>query len=274
MVTIPTIPIGPGWTKPGDHSVKPKSASHEQLALFLPRIHTILPNGKDSKDLLDIGIADDGNTYFLKNDRENKSVMASEWIATKIAAHIGISVPECCPVQTPDEQIVFGSRLIAGVSDETETQAYLTTPTLNELGGESFPGSFLSMVLVLDLFLNNGDRHFNNYVSVADGGSRRLYAIDFGRSLFWDWPLNKFPLNTDNTEKVRRQLFGLHRFDLEAAKSVASAISNISVSFIRQTIAEMPESWLTRELTEQFLTFWDGNAKRQRINEIKIKLTI
>jgi hypothetical protein len=241
--------------------------------MFPRRIHTVIPQNGNSKDLLLQGIADDDQTYFLKHDANGKPEMASEWIGTKISERIGVAVAECIPIQSPDGQIVFGSRKVAGVADAVETAAFMTTPTVDELGqGEGFPGSYLSMVHALDLFLKNVDRHYGNFVSVRDGSSRRLYAIDFGRSLFWDWPLQGFPVGNDQTVVVGRRLRRLHRFDKNAAQSVVELIRNVPGSVVEQMITEMPDGWLPQRLADEFMTFWNGEGRQRRLDALSLEL--
>jgi hypothetical protein len=247
--------------------------SEEQLRMFPRRIHTIIPPDGNSKDLLLKGIADDEQIYFLKHDAHGKPEMANEWLGTKISERIGIAVAECSPVQTPDGRIVFGSRKVAGVADAIETAAFMTSATVDETGqGEGFPGSYLSMVYALDLFLKNVDRHYGNFVSVSDGSQRRLYAIDFGRSLFWDWPMIGFPTGNDQTVVVGRRLRRLHRFDKNAAQSTVELIRNVPGNVVEKMISEMPDGWLPARLADEFLTFWNGNGRQSRLDAINSEL--
>lgn len=270
---MPSNLIDSGWAKPRMWASDTARPTTDQLGMFPRRIHTVLPHSGNSKDLLLQGIADDDQIYFLKHDANGKPEMASEWIGTKISERIGVAVAECSPIQSPDGRIVFGSRKVAGVADAIETASFMTTPTVDELGqGEGFPGSYLSMVHALDMFLKNVDRHYGNFVSVRDGSSRRLYAIDFGRSLFWDWPLNGFPVGNDQTVVVGRRLRRLHKFDKNAAQSVVELIRNVPGSVVEQMISEMPDGWLSPRLADEFMTFWNGDGRQLRLNALSSEL--
>jgi hypothetical protein len=273
IVVVPSNLLDSGWARPNmgvTNMVRPTEA---QLGMFPRRIDIVMPHSGKSKDLLLQGIADDGQVYFLKHDANGKPEMASEWLGTKISERIGIAVAECTPIQTPDGHLVFGSRKVSGAAEAIDTAEFMTTPSVDEFGqGEGFPGSYFSMIHALDLFLKNVDRHYGNFVSVREGGSRRLFAIDFGRSLFWDWPLNGFPVGNDQTVIVGRRLRRLHRFDRDAAQSVVELIRNLPGSAIEKMISDMPEGWLSPRLAEEFLTFWNGEGRQVRLNALSYEL--
>jgi hypothetical protein len=270
---MPTGGLNRGWTGTAVVADLPTIATDEQRLLFPKRVHTILPTDNASKDLLMKGVADDGMVYFLKGDVGGKPVMASEWLATRIAQRLGLAVADCTAIQTPDGQIVFGSQQVSTVSDEVETAKFVTTMTVDENGkGESFPGSYFSMILAFDYFVNNVDRHLGNFLSKLDGSVRRLYAIDFGRSLFWNWPLDGFPTSQAQTVIVGQRLRKWHRFDENAAMQVIEGIKNLEGSAIELMIGDMPEGWLTEKLAEEFLSFWNGAGRQLRLDRIVAEL--
>ena len=200
-------------------------------------------------------------------------MMASEWLATRIADRIGIAVAPCCAIQTLDQRLVFGSQAVATLADRVETARYLTTPTIDELGkGESFPGSFISMVMAFDLFVNNGDRHLAQFVSTPSATGRHLYAIDFGRSLFWDWPLIGLPTGESQTIVVGRQLRRLHRFDLNAAQSIIEGIRSLPGNVVEQMTSDMPQDWLPQRLVDEFLSFWRRGGRDRRCTQVAAEL--
>ena len=57
--------------------------------------------------------------YIVKGDKGGPNVRASEWIGTHIAEAIHIPCPTAKIIQMSDGQLMFGSREIAGISDQT-----------------------------------------------------------------------------------------------------------------------------------------------------------
>jgi hypothetical protein len=75
-------------------------------------------------------VAADTHHYIVKGDKGGPNVRASEWIGTHIAEAIHIPCPTAKIIQMSDGQPMFGSREIAGISDQTVTAAILTSSPL------------------------------------------------------------------------------------------------------------------------------------------------
>jgi hypothetical protein len=214
--------------------------------------------------------ADDHHMYYIKGDAHGRPVRASEWICTHISEAVGIGAPTPSAIEKNDGAVVFGSRRISGVADSAITVSYLSTPTALNVG---IPVSgltpILSSIYALDMFINNDDRHLGNYLTVDDKGTRRLYAFDFSRALFWQWPWNGFPQQGANTRRWGRMLQGLHGFDQNSAFGTLDRLSDLAPNTIEGFINAMPSDWLSAAIRAEFIDWWTSSAKKVRIAELR-----
>ncbi|MFT8863259.1 MAG: HipA family kinase [Acetobacter fabarum] len=233
-------------------------------------------SGNETADSLGEVEADDHQRYYIKGDAHGRLVRASEWLSTFIAEEVHIGAPAALPIQLSDGSIVFGSRRIACVSDKMITVNFLITPT-NAYTDGSNSGliSILSSIYALDLFLNNDDRHFGNYLSIDDGGIRRLYVFDFSRALFWNWPWHGFPAAQKHTKTGQCGVFlrQAHGFDIVAAGNTIDRLEQIDSSMISSWINRMPEDWLPVSTKLSFLDWWASDQKPRRLEALRGGLT-
>lgn len=245
-----------------------------QFQLFHRRALILFPPSTQTADSLGEVEADDGFRYYVKTDSHGRAVRASEWISTHLAEAVGITAPGAVTVQLPNGDVVFGSRRIAGVASQVQTQAFLSTPSAGNLQmGIPGVGSLLSKIYALDLFLFNDDRHVNNYLSVNDNGVQRLYTFDFSRALFWHWPWSGYPPATCNTRSCGSILWRLHGFDLVAANSVLDALGAYSPTALQGLINQMPPHWLPDPLQTELINAWTTGGRQSRIDDIRKGLT-
>ena len=239
-----------------------------QLGLFPRRTLTEFRPTRSTADCVAEAEVDDGLFYYLKIDKPRKAVRASEWLSTQLAEDVNIAAPPKALVQMFDGTVVFGSRRIANVASEVTTTRYLLQSTLKE-GEVSGLARILSSIYVFDLFMNNDDRHLGNYLTVEDGDVRRLYAFDYSRSAFWDWPWNGYPGPGSNTRNSARLLRRCHGFDMQAADGVLERLSHISTEKILSVLSEMPADWLDAAMRQSFLVMWDGQGRSDRLETIR-----
>lgn len=256
-------------------AVAPMAVLPRQMQMFTRKAITEFPQKENSADSLGEVEADDNHHYYIKGDAHGRSVRASEWISTHISEAVGIGAPTPSAIERIDGSIVFGSRRIAGVADKVTTAAYLTTPTATNVGVPvSGLQAILSSVYALDMFIHNDDRHFGNYLSVDDTGTRRLYAFDFSRALFWQWPWQGFPLNGTLEAGFRTRPCGtilrnLHGFDRNAAFQTLDRLSGLAPATIEGFINQMPTDWLPADVRAQFVGWWASNSRNARIEELR-----
>ncbi|SFO26104.1 hypothetical protein SAMN05216330_102448 [Bradyrhizobium sp. Ghvi] len=241
-----------------------------QLQFFHRRAVIQYPPADQSADSLGSVEADDGFRYYVKGDAHGRPVRASEWISTHIAEAVGVTSPGAVTMEMLSGEVVFGSRRVPGVASRIETQAFLTSPSIGNIG-QTLPGlgSLLSKIYALDLVLFNDDRHLDNYLSVNDNGVRRLYTFDFSRALFWHWPWNGYPPPACNTRLCGGLLRQLHGFDFVAANSVLDALAALGSVSVEGIINQMPADWLSATLRAEFMDVWTTGVRRSRIDGVR-----
>jgi hypothetical protein len=246
------------------------SASLQQTVLFSRKAIIEYPQQTPSADSLGEVEADDGHRYYIKGDAHGRRVRASEWLSTHIAEEVHIGAPAPVVIERKDGQLVFGSRRIAGVADLTLTAAYLTSPTFTNMSqAPSGLRPILSSIYVLDMFLHNDDRHLGNYLTVDDNGVRRLYAYDFSRALFWDWPWSGFPDQLSHTRQFGSLLRSLHGFDQFAAVATIDRLEALELKSIEGFINRMPGEWLPAQLRDELVVWWENGGRQNRLNAIR-----
>ena len=241
-----------------------------QLQMFPRKALIEYPPAKLTADCLGMVDADDGGRYYIKDDAHGRPVRASEWLGTHIAEAVGIQAPAAVVIERANGSLVFGSRRIVGVADDLITQTYLTTASVSN-AALPIPGlgTVLSKIYALDMFLFNDDRHFGNYLSIDDNGVRRLYAFDFSRAVFWQWPWNGYPAPTTHTRTRGNVLRQLHGFDAAAANAVLDNLGALALPTIEGFINQMPASWSPTDLRSQFVGVWSSGHCTARVQALR-----
>lgn len=237
---------------------------------FVRRALIEYPKSKNTADYSGEAEADDGHKYFLKGDKLGHYIRASEWIGTRLAETVGIAAPSCAVIQRMNGELAFGSRKIMGLVNDVETMNFLMAPTLSNSEGRPVGLSgILSAIYAYDLFIFNDDRHLGNYLSVDDNGTRRFYAFDFSRAVFWKWPWDGVPPSGNNTRVYGSILFRTHGFDTIFAHSVLDRLGALTGQDMQKILDGMPSSWLAPDRRGEFIGWWDGPGKIARVDDIK-----
>lgn len=243
-------------------------SSLEQIPLFHVRINGRYPppNGKDVKFYCQ---GDDGKIYYCKEDEGNRTIRATEWVATKFAEWLGISVARCAVLEE-DGETFFGSMSPTRLSQDFELQAYLEKATSNELGKpEPWVGRYFAQVWAFDLFLDNPDRNMRNFILDRDGQTAQIRAFDFADAGFLDFSVEKFPIASSNTGKLGRIIRRRHGAHKAAAFEILDRIRAVPKSVIEDILRGMPESWLSRDRMGGFFEVWSDGRSEQRVSRTK-----
>src|SRR5688572_5208932 len=97
-----------------------------QLVLFSRKALIEYPPTVPTADSAGYVEADDQQRYYIKGDSNGRPVRASEWLSTHMAEMVGVAAPGAVAIERLNGDLVFGSRRIANVADQVETQKYLT----------------------------------------------------------------------------------------------------------------------------------------------------
>lgn len=216
----------------------------------------------------------DTQIYLVKTDERGAGpIRASEWVGTLLAEEMNMPCATPKVIRLSDGQLGFGSRWIGSVADAAITSQILTCTTVGT-GTKPVPGlaALLSALFAFDMFINNVDRHDENYISVDHNGTRRFYAIDFGRSLFWRPDMDEFPLPSQPTRVTFRRIAQRHGLDKSAALAMVDRLSGLGPRLISSILSSMPVEWLDRAKRETFLDWWQSEARQQRLERLRVGL--
>lgn len=241
-----------------------------QFPMFARKAVVQFPKSKPTADAAGEVEADDGHRYYIKNDAHGRPVRASEWLAIHLAEEVGITAPAPMVIELADGSSVFGSRRVAHVSDDIQTMGYLLSPSASNIAPPVLGlTAILSAIYAFDMVIHNDDRHFGNYLSVDDLGSRRMFAFDFSRAVFWQWPWSGFPPPTCNTRKVGAMLRGLHGFDMVSAVATLDRFAAVQSDHVEGLFNRMPHDWIEVSLRLEFTNWWGSSARQARVDELK-----
>lgn len=242
-----------------------------QAELFPLTALTEMPDTSGTADAWGYVEASDSHLYLVKtDDRGGKAIRASEWVGTRLAEELNMPCPTPKIIQLSDGQLCFGSRIISGISDAAKTSQILSSVTIGT-GAAPIPGlqALLSALYAFDMFTNNVDRHDENYLSIEDRGTRRFYAIDFGRSLFWHGRLETFPEPTQQTRITFRKIVQRHGFDLAAANAMLDRLAEIGSEKVTAALSSMPDSWLEQAARLEFTNWWENGERQRRLDALR-----
>jgi hypothetical protein len=226
------------------------------------------PKGLASADSPGVCYCDDGTEYVLKDGSGVPHEMHNEWFCTNLAEAVGIACPPCKIVLEEDDNPLFGSRWEGGIPRDNWWEVAQRDDTLL-----SETCATLSRILAFDFFVNNVDRHNNNYIFRESRNSYVLLAMDFGRSWQFDgFPLKPPPMgkneNTRECINFFRNRFGDY-VNLVEVNIVLDRILSLNAGEIGYIIQQQPEGWLPTDLKDAQLTWWDSKARLNRIDAIR-----
>jgi hypothetical protein len=240
-----------------------------QTEMFPVRAVLEFPDESKTADIWGTAVGSDGHTYFVKGERGGPVARASEWIVAKLAHAVSLPCPQVAIVQMQNDELLFGSRKIGGDADKVVTAELLSTRTVDEVRHQA-PGlqQFLSSAYAFDLFVLNYDRHEENFVSVQGPGVRLFHVIDHARALILQEGLDGFPV-VQNTYSRGQFLRARHGFSQGAAEAMLTFLSNVSLDYMKQVVSQMPQEWLAASDRNRFLSWWEGDLRRVRIEKVR-----
>lgn len=236
------------------------------LSLFQVSITQLDPANLGSADASHFGVGEDGLEYVIKCfGGKVPTVPASEYICSSLAASVSIATPRFAVVIWPNGEEAFGSEWECGVRDRQFTHSVLHG---SQPARALQPN--LSRIYAFDLFTCNVDRHFDNYLCVAQRNSMHtLKAMDYSRA--WHchgWPLPALPLApASNTMTHGRILRQQHGFDLAAATDTLQRLKTVAVDEFRRVLDRIPARWLEKRSRNSMIKWW-AQERFKRIDQI------
>jgi len=233
------------------------------LSLFPIRVKRVwgkLP-GSQAVTFPDFATCEDGLDYALKLDgTAHTHVRASEYVCCRLAEIVGLPLPNFRVVEHLNGDLVFASQIFGDIRQNAADQAGL----LRFLTKNSPPPEIvtqMSRVYAFDLFVNNIDRHINNFMFQKQNKKNVVLAIDFSKAIFNVWPLPNGPMNPGcGTVFVRRLVERHWGFDLGAAKDCSLKIGQVPKQAVTDILHDMPTGWLPQASQNQLLAWWSAGA--------------
>lgn len=207
----------------------------------------------------------DSCEYATKSVKHHPLVPHSEWFCTHLAELAGIAAPSCAVIEMPSGENVFGSRW-------EPTSPAPSPPWWAEVRAGNIPladiRDALTRIYAFDHFINNTDRHANNFIVRRQKNGHAVLAIDYSRS----WLVNGFPLPpppvyaASHTVTFQRQTTAMWTSYINPieARSVMEIIKQIPTHRIRNIIEMHPRIWLSDRKKKAILKWWSNGEMQSR----------
>lgn len=246
-----------------------------QRNMYPVDIVDVYPPRVVTKHLKLVGNDRDGKEYAIKRttDDENGMIPASEFFCYELGRLVGISVPEFNIVRLENDELAFGSAWHgkSELDDMMELIKFLDgkieIKNLDEQIGRIF---------AFDLFVNNTDRHFGNYLFRTSYHSnvKVMLAFDFGLS-WWGYELGGF----DALDKIcgtqvnfLRMKDSNIKIKYQESLKVLDKIEKIDRSDIEAIINGIPEKWLKLSHRHQVIQWWGSEEFLSRLNTLRLEI--
>ena len=244
-----------------------------QPSLFPIEAKDIYRNDQGSADLQMIATAVNNKDYAVKTIADgNGFVPLTELFSYELARELSIATPNYALIKLRDQSIGFGSEWEGGVLILRESSKVLDV--LN--GSTQVRGlkAFLSRVFALDLFLNNIDRHFGNYIFRDSYSGVIALAYDFSRAwyAFKPYGYESISDSTANTFVCHKLICTTNNFDASIALATLNEIKNINVEVINRILSNAPNEWLPEDTRKEILDWWGSQDMENRITHLKSRI--
>lgn len=240
-----------------------------QRQLFPIKINDFYPNDQGSADLTLIGSGDNGKDYAIKRIGDgNGMIPASELFCYELARQVGIATPAFDIVLLRADELAFGSVWEGGVyklSALNMMADLLKKGSLDDAEVKSLD-KFFGKVYAFDLFINNVDRHFGNYIFRKSYNSYIALAFDYSRA--WcavDYKGLQVVGKNCNTQQSINIIKQFKKFNRQQANDTLNELSRIGRSTIENILSEMPKEWMTKEQTSEIMEWWGSTEFKDRL---------
>lgn len=250
----------------------PVEASFQKTLMPLDVI-TTYTSDQNSADLKFIVEARDGKHYAVKTLQDgNGKVPASELFCYELAYRVIIATPPYSLISLPNGDLAFGSAWEGGVVNgrkDINYQAFIHG-VLDGSIQVSRLDTFFSRLYAFDLFVNNLDRHWGNYLwRQSYGDSIIAMAFDFSRACFEIGHEGFEAANPgSNTQIVFKMLNVKKRYSRDEAVACLEAIRAITTQEISAILDNFPAAWMSKQDRKAYLEWWDSQARHTRIDKL------
>jgi hypothetical protein len=245
-----------------------KSLSY-QKELFPIEIIEFYPNDLGSADLKLIGHGRNGKDYAIKKVTDGDGMIpASEIFCYELARQLNIPTPDFDIVKLQNDELAFGSVWEGGVhqiSNFNAVASLLGDGVIDGIKVKSLD-KFFSKVYAFDLFINNVDRHWGNFIFRKSFQSVIALAFDYSRAWYEIQYNGLQALDKNcNTQKIINNVKDFDKFDTKQAEETLIEISKIEPSTIEKILSEMPNEWMTKLQIDTIITWWSSQEFKERL---------
>ncbi|WP_410480713.1 hypothetical protein ACJ70E_16005 [Pseudomonas plecoglossicida] len=267
--------------EPKTDQVNTETKQTERLPVEASFQKTLLPVEVITTHTSKLGTADlkvivegrDGRHYAVKTLADGSGkVPASELFCYELAYRVVIATPPYSFIAMPSGDLAFGSAWEGGVvngNKHIDYPAFIdsvlrkTTPVANVQ-------RFFSRLYAFDLFVNNIDRHWGNYLwRTSFGDSIIALAFDFSRACF-EIGHEGFEATAPSTKT--QIIFGMLNVSKNYIRSEAEdclkSIKNITTAEISEIFSNFPASWMSEKEKNSYIKWWDSSARTDRIDSL------
>lgn len=255
---------------PADGGAKMPIESAFQRSLMPLEVINTFPSTGDTAHLRHIVEARDGQHYGVKMSVEGEvKVPASELFCHELASKVLIPTPGHAVIKMPSGELAFGSLWQGGVIDKKsklDFQLFISQILSGEVKVVNLK-KFFSRLYAFDLFVNNVDRSWRNYLWRSSfGDSVIALAFDFSRACFETGHKGvQATAKLSNTQSVFTMINVSKNYDRSEAVACLEAIRNIETDEIRAIFAAFPARWMSNADKNEYIAWWDSQERLDRI---------
>lgn len=245
------------------------SVSYQKELLPIGAVH-IHNNDQGSADLQSIVTGTNNKDYAVKLLSDgNGYVPATELFCYELAAILNIPTPSYDLITMRDGSLAFGSLWEGGVHKIEDINQ-----VVDILSGKKPVRDlnlFLSRVYAFDLFINNLDRHFGNYLFRESYNSLIGLAFDYSRAWYEVGAYDHQSLEDQggNTQVCHCIIKDFKKYERSVAIATLDAIGEIPQQKIIELLRTIPDEWLDTSAKEEVTNWWASDAMKNRIIKIK-----
>jgi hypothetical protein len=253
----------------GNDSYVPVEVTYQRQLLPLDVINTF-PWGGDNAHLRGVVEARDGQHYGVKMRSEGgMKVPASEFFCHELAWRLQIATPAHAVIRMPSGEFAFGSLWQGGVEKGSglEYQMFIDSVLRGEKKVVNIK-RFFSRLYAFDLFVNNVDRGWRNFLWRSSfGGSTVGLAFDFSRACFETGYAGMDATKTlTNTHQISLMVRASKNYDCEEAIACLEEIRSISQEDISYILSSLPDDWMAEKEKLSYIDWWQSEARHDRLN--------
>jgi hypothetical protein len=216
-----------------------------------------------------VGLGSNNKYYAVKKiTNGNEAITASEFFCHELAALVNIPTPDWNIVRLKNCELAFGS--VWEYSESISDPMLILNFLENKFQIKNLVMQ-LSKIYAFDMFVNNTDRHFGNYLlRKSFSNSHVLYAYDFGLS--W-WMRKHFDgdevFDGCNTQVNFKLIKGMAGFKVKESLSVLDNIEKINTKDIEKIVKAIPDEWLSESQKNEVIEWWGSSRFFNRLNRIR-----